>query len=119
MRCHPAARGPAPAPGSAPAHGIALADPSRIDATALGFPTAPGLERGLTIDDLSGGCHDVEVWLEVFGGQATSPTARVNDVGVLDGLDTLVEVNFLSSEIDPRRAVGHVRRWPRCPSPDA
>ncbi|WP_437507687.1 hypothetical protein [Sorangium sp. So ce1099] len=95
MRCHPAARGPAPAPGSAPAPGIALADPSRIGATA------PGLERGLTIGDLSGGYHDVEVWLEVFNGQATSSIVRVKDVAVRDGLDTLVEVNFRSLEIDP------------------
>ncbi|XXT20240.1 hypothetical protein WME94_01560 [Sorangium sp. So ce429] len=44
---------------------------------------------------------DVEVWLEVFDGQATSHIERVKDVDVLDGLDTLVGVNFRSLEIDP------------------
>ncbi|WP_437726376.1 hypothetical protein [Sorangium sp. So ce861] len=58
-------------------------------------------DRSLTIDDLSEGQYDVEVWLEVFDGQATSKIVRVKDVDVLDGRDTLVEVNFRSMEIDP------------------
>jgi hypothetical protein len=58
-------------------------------------------DLGLTIDDLSEGSYDVEVWLEVFNGQATSDIMRVKDVDVSDDQDTRVEVNFRSMGIDP------------------
>ncbi|WP_437756299.1 hypothetical protein [Sorangium sp. So ce1389] len=59
------------------------------------------MEGGLTIDELSEGYCDVEVWIEVFDGPATGHIVRVKDIVVLDGLGTLVEVNFRSTELDP------------------
>ncbi|MGK3967549.1 hypothetical protein WMF01_44025 [Sorangium sp. So ce1667] len=39
--------------------------------------------------------------VEVFDRQATSHTERVEDVDMLDGLDTLAEANFRSMEVNP------------------
>ncbi|XXY45057.1 hypothetical protein WME91_34155 [Sorangium sp. So ce269] len=70
-----------------------------VEDEACSVVTAHGYcaDGSLTVGDLSEGCHDVEV----FNGQATSSIVRVKDVEVRDGLDTLVEVNFRSLEIDP------------------
>lgn len=56
---------------------------------------------GLTIDGLSEGYYDVDVWLVDFDGYAMSDIVRVEGVDVLDGLDTLVEVDFPRAWIDP------------------
>ncbi|XYH98726.1 hypothetical protein ACMHYB_02895 [Sorangium sp. So ce1128] len=55
---------------------------------------------GLTIPDLPEGYYDVEVWLEEDGFQK-SDVVRVTSVDVLDDADTLVEVDFPWTWIDP------------------
>ncbi|WP_437590277.1 hypothetical protein [Sorangium sp. So ce1000] len=58
-------------------------------------------DLGLTIGDLSEGYYDVDVWLVDFDGYAMSDTVRVERVDVFDGADTLVEVDFPWTWIDP------------------
>ncbi|WP_437600147.1 hypothetical protein [Sorangium sp. So ce590] len=55
---------------------------------------------GFTIDDLYEGYYDVDVWLVDFEGYAMSDIVRVEGVDVLDGLDTLVRVDFPTRWID-------------------
>ncbi|WP_437983895.1 hypothetical protein [Sorangium sp. So ce117] len=57
-------------------------------------------DLGLTIDGLSEGYYDVDVWLVDFDGDAMSDIVRVESVDVLDGADTLVEVDFPWTWID-------------------
>ncbi|WP_437724956.1 hypothetical protein [Sorangium sp. So ce861] len=56
---------------------------------------------GLTIGGLPEGYYDVEVWLVDFDGHAISDIVRVEGVDVLDGHDTLVDVDFPWTWIDP------------------
>ncbi|WP_437610140.1 hypothetical protein WMF20_01775 [Sorangium sp. So ce834] len=56
---------------------------------------------GLTIGGLSEGYYDVEVWLVDFDGHTISDIVRVEGVDVLDGHDTLVDVDFPWTWIDP------------------
>ncbi|WP_437814000.1 hypothetical protein [Sorangium sp. So ce1078] len=58
-------------------------------------------DLGLTIDGLYEGYYDVDVWLVDFDGYAISDIVRVEGVDVLDGLDTVVEVDFPWHWIDP------------------
>ncbi|MGK3989515.1 hypothetical protein WME99_41090 [Sorangium sp. So ce136] len=55
---------------------------------------------GLTIPDLPEGYYDVEIWLEEDGFQE-SDVVLVRSIDVLDGTDTLVEVDFPWTSIDP------------------
>ncbi|AUX39097.1 hypothetical protein SOCE26_004790 [Sorangium cellulosum] len=56
---------------------------------------------GLTIDNLPAGYYDVSAWLTDFDGFSKSDIVVVPDVEVFDGLDTVVDVDFDSSWIDP------------------
>ncbi|XXX77559.1 hypothetical protein WMF30_02125 [Sorangium sp. So ce134] len=56
---------------------------------------------GLTILDLPEGYYDVDVWLVDSRGYAISDIARVEGVDVFDGVDTVVEVDFPWTWIDP------------------
>ncbi|WP_437577761.1 hypothetical protein [Sorangium sp. So ce887] len=55
---------------------------------------------GLTLDGLYEGYYDVDVWLVDFDGYAMSDIVRVEGVDVLDGIDTLVKVDFPTRWID-------------------
>ncbi|WP_437317587.1 hypothetical protein [Sorangium sp. So ce385] len=56
---------------------------------------------GLTIGGLSDGYYDVDVWLVDFDGYTISDIVRVEGVDVLEGHDTLVDVDFPWTWIDP------------------
>ncbi|WP_437542451.1 hypothetical protein WME97_30120 [Sorangium sp. So ce367] len=56
-------------------------------------------EFGATFDGLGAGYHDVDVWLEDFDGDPRSDVVRVPSVDVIDGMDTLVDVDFPSGSI--------------------
>ncbi|WP_437571017.1 hypothetical protein [Sorangium sp. So ce542] len=69
-----------------------------------GFLVAEGAvdceDFGLTIGGLSDGYYDVDVWLVDFDGYTISDIVRVEGVDVLDGHDTLVDVDFPWTWID-------------------